>query len=128
MSDEREQTLRELMEELSGYSGAVAVTLEALPVPIKLPGSESEDTDLAREMLPAVIRAFEILNEQPLPKEQQTWAAAALLHWITAAESVLIYALRGTRYKAEAAVLNIVLGEAVLADLFEWLDKQDGTA
>ncbi|UQA95643.1 hypothetical protein [Streptomyces halobius] len=128
MSDEREQILQELMKELGLYTAGLTITLVALPIPIKLPGNEGGGVNLARELLPAVIRAYEIVNEQPLPEEQQAWACAALLHWILATESILVYPVNAREYRADAAVLNMRLGKAVLADLLEWLNKQDDIA
>ncbi|MFJ2432958.1 hypothetical protein ACIOWM_07070 [Streptomyces anulatus] len=124
MSDHQEARTEDLMRRLAHFAHGIDITMAALPIPIALPKGE---ISLIGDYLPAVIRAYEIVDEQPLPEVQQAAAVTSLLHWITAAELALGYSLSGAEHRADAAVLNCMLGEQILADLMEALVDPEGT-
>ncbi|MFJ1858757.1 hypothetical protein ACIOHA_15780 [Streptomyces anulatus] len=124
MSDHQEARTDDLMRRLAHFAHGIDITMAALPIPIALPKGE---ISLIGDYLPAIIRAYEIVDEQPLPEVQQAAAVTSLLHWITATELALGYSLSGAEHRADAAVLNCMLGEQILADLMEALVDPEGT-
>ncbi|MFC8625629.1 hypothetical protein [Streptomyces anulatus] len=124
MSDSQEARTDDLMRRLAHFAHGIDIAMTALPIPIALPTGE---ISLIGDYLPAIIRAYEIVDEQPLPGEQVAMAVTALLHWITAAELALGYAISGADHRADGAVLNCLLGEPILADLMEALIDPEGS-
>ncbi|MEV7871489.1 hypothetical protein AB0P17_36565 [Streptomyces sp. NPDC088124] len=125
MSDDQDRVISDLMGRLGIYAQGIAMALMALPVPMSLPKGD-QGKGLLRDFLPAVVRAYEIADEQPIPVEQRAIACTALLHWITAAELTVAYAVSGDQYRADAALLAMMTGEPMLADLIEWLVDPEG--
>ncbi|MEV7422853.1 hypothetical protein [Streptomyces sp. NPDC091212] len=122
MSDENDNRTEHLMEHLANYAEGITTALLTLPIPIELPHGHG----LVEEFLPAVIRAYDIMDEQPIPRMQQVIARAALLHWITGAELILSYVVTGKTHRADGALINLLTGEQILADLIEWLVDPEG--
>ncbi|WP_046495053.1 hypothetical protein [Streptomyces odonnellii] len=124
MSDDKDAQVEHLMRHLSSYAEKLDTVLAALPIPIRLPQGKQ---GLISDFLPAVIRAYHIVGEQPIPDRQQMDAAAALLGWITAAELTIVYAKGGMPHHADAALLNVTYGEGAADDLMEWLIDPEGS-
>ncbi|ARF62885.1 hypothetical protein B1H20_16930 [Streptomyces violaceoruber] len=125
MSDYQEARTEDLMRRLSRFAHGINLAMAALPIPITLPAKG--DVSLIGDYLPAAIRAYEIVDEQPLPEIQLAQATTALLHWITAAELVVGYTLSGAEHRADGAVLLCLAGEGHLADLVEFLIDPEGS-
>ncbi|MFF1416552.1 hypothetical protein [Streptomyces sp. NPDC058280] len=124
MSDSDDITTERLMERLSVYARGISMALSSLPIPIELP--HGDGVSLIKDFMPAVIRAYEIVDEQPIPEEQQAVACTALLHWVAAAELVIAFAVSTAQHRADGALLNMMCGEPLLADLIEWLVDPEG--
>ncbi|MGW7085033.1 hypothetical protein ACWGH2_16295 [Streptomyces sp. NPDC054871] len=122
MSDAEEFTLDRLLRRLSTYASALVDAMAALPLPIALP--KNPQMELVKELRPAIIRAYEIIDEQPMPEEQIAQATTVLLYWIAASELTVAYALQGGEWRSDAALLNLLAGEDHLADLLSWLSGQ----
>ncbi|MFE7128943.1 hypothetical protein [Streptomyces sp. NPDC057617] len=124
MSDDKDAQVQHLMGHLSAYAEKLDTALAALPIPIRLPQGRQ---GLIADFLPAVIRVYSIMQEQPIPDDQQADAAAALLGWITAAELTVVFAKGGMLHHADAALLSVMYGEGALDDLMEWLIDPEGS-
>ncbi|GGZ51683.1 hypothetical protein [Streptomyces rubiginosohelvolus] len=125
MSDHQEARTEDLMRRLSNFAHGINLAMAALPIPMTLPSTG--EVSLIGDYLPAAIRAYEIVDEQPLPELQLAQATTALLHWITAAELTVGYTLSGAGHRADGAVLLCMGGEQHLADLIEFLVDPEGT-
>ncbi|MGW7198475.1 hypothetical protein [Streptomyces chryseus] len=122
MSDREEATTDRLMRRLAAYAQGITAVLGNLPLPITIP--TGEDASLMSDVRPSIIRAYEIVDEQPLPEALEILLIPTLLHWITGAELIVGYALTGAQHRADAAVLNMLAGEMFLADIIEWQATQ----
>ncbi|MFJ1581574.1 hypothetical protein [Streptomyces sp. NPDC088182] len=124
MSDDKDRQTEQLMDRFKTYAEGIGLALRALPIPIALP--YGEEHGLIADFMPAVVRAYNIVDEQPIPEEQTATACTALLYWITAAEMIVAYAVSGSQHRADAALLAMMTGEPLLADLIEWLIDPEG--
>ncbi|MEV7871488.1 hypothetical protein AB0P17_36560 [Streptomyces sp. NPDC088124] len=123
MADNQDRMLAELMDQLTAYAKRIAIALSALPVPMSLPQGRQ---GLFADFLPAVIRAYGIVDQQPLPEYQQATARTALLFWINAAEMIGAYREFGAPHHADAAILSMMTGEPLLAELIDFLVDPEG--
>ncbi|MFF1416551.1 hypothetical protein [Streptomyces sp. NPDC058280] len=118
MSDSEDATMELLTHRLTTtYTGLVA-TCATLPIPITLPTGDVSSKDL----IPAVRRIVEIVEEQPVPEDQQAQLFTGAVLWLAAADlySMLI---KGEFIEARAAG---ALGTPMIANdalhaLGEWL-------
>ncbi|MFJ2178908.1 hypothetical protein ACIOHE_39195 [Streptomyces sp. NPDC087851] len=124
MSDEKDRVIADLMVRLANYAQGITLALSALPIPMSLP--QEDGTHLIRDFTPAVVRAYSIVDEQPIPVEQQATASTALLFWINAAEMIVAYRISGERHRADAALLSMMTGEPLLAELIDFLIDPEG--
>lgn len=122
MSDTDDRLLNLLLHRLSVYATGLIEAMAQLPLPIALP--KDERMELLKTFRPAVIRAYELLDEQPMPEEQIAQATTVLLYWLAASELTAMYAVRGGMWRADTATLNMLAGEDHLADLLSWLSGQ----
>ncbi|WP_411140263.1 hypothetical protein [Streptomyces sp. x-80] len=82
MSDEFEHRVRETAHHLLVTYQLIIQVCELLPVPITLPNSEVIES---REIIPAVARVVEIIEDQPITEIQQAGIWGACLHWLAGA-------------------------------------------
>ncbi|MEU1155760.1 hypothetical protein ABZ369_22465 [Streptomyces sp. NPDC005918] len=123
MSDANEFIANLLMARLSHFAVGLAEALEKLPLPIALP--RGEHINLVGEFRPAVARAYELVEDQPMPEDKKGEFIAVILFWLAASDLVIAYVHSGEDYRADAAILNIGFGENELADLLSWLSDQE---
>lgn len=122
MSDFEEFVMTKLAAHLSRtYSGLATLCLN-LPVPVSLPTGAISNV----EAIPAVRRAMEIAEEQPMPEDNQAELHAACAFWLGAMD--LFGLLAGHEFhetRAVSAAACLIQAESILLDLAEWLGSLD---
>ncbi|MFD4830164.1 hypothetical protein ACFWPV_09955 [Streptomyces uncialis] len=105
-------------DEMAGYLAhtlfrafmAIGMACETLPLPIRFPDDGNPAN--ARQ---AVARAAELVTEQPIPLDMQAALHAACVHWVAAADLLLV--LLGNDYeeiRAEGVMGNLLYTYDVL--------------
>ncbi|MEU6340275.1 hypothetical protein ABZ883_04900 [Streptomyces sp. NPDC046977] len=114
MSDENDFWTERLMDRLVRYYLGIHKAFKALPIPIELP---VQQVGLYADLLPAVIQAYKILDEEPISQHDMATATTVALYWIAGCELTVAYAASHEAHRADAAMLQLMAGEGHLGDL-----------
>ncbi len=118
MADQDDINIEKMIDDLRDYYTGLVVGYLRLPIPIALPTEINSFT----EVMASVFRAYELLNDQPLPEEVVAVLTATTLHWISAAELMVNFVVHGKEAIAHAALLNMFSGQPYLMDFIHWTD------
>ncbi|MEV0090442.1 hypothetical protein [Streptomyces sp. NPDC050738] len=117
MADETDATYEALMARLGQFAQALAFSLTEMPLSITLPDGI---VYLVRDIRPALIRAYDLIKEEPIPDSVKVSATSAVLYWLSAMDMTMIYSTTGEHFRADAATLHLLAGEIHLYQLIEW--------
>lgn len=117
MADEKDTRYEALMARLGQFSQALAFSLIEMPLPISLPNGVIY---LVRDMRPAIIRAYDLIAEEPIQDTVKVAASAAILYWLSAMDMTMLYEATSEPFRADAADLHLLAGEIHLHNLIEW--------
>ncbi|MGW7198473.1 hypothetical protein [Streptomyces chryseus] len=118
MSDFEEQAMNKLATDIGQlYSGLVTVCLN-LPVMVTLPTGEVSNVD----MVPAVRRVMDLIEDQPMPEDQQATLFACCAFWLGALDLFGLLVVEGfDKARAHSAAANVVMAEQHLMSVTLWL-------
>ncbi|MER8083830.1 hypothetical protein ABTZ57_01375 [Streptomyces sp. NPDC094048] len=118
MSDFEEQATRKMASHLSRiYSGLATVCLN-LPVAVTLPTGAISNV----EAVPAVRRVMAIVEDQPMPVQQQATLFAVCAFWLGALDLYGLVIQEGFDVaRAHSVAANILMAEDHLHDITVWL-------
>lgn len=124
MSDEFEHQVRETGNALAVTYKLLVQVCELLPVPITLPNSEVIES---REIIPAVARVVEIIEDQPINEIQQAGIWGACLHWLAGANLFTqMLAMETTDHMLDLQIqINVVVAGEALVLLSQELRHQE---
>ncbi|MER5559686.1 hypothetical protein ACWGLE_01160 [Streptomyces sp. NPDC055897] len=116
MADQGDLDIERVLDELRDfYTGLVVANLR-LPLPIALPTK----IDRFTEVMDSVIRAYELIDDQPMPEDALAVLTTMTLYWISAAELVVVYVAEGKEPLGHAALLQMLAGQEHLRDFLHW--------
>ncbi|MER7807904.1 hypothetical protein [Streptomyces sp900116325] len=118
MSDFEDQAMRKMAAHLSESYSSLATICLNLPVPVTLPTGTVSNL----EVVPAIRRVMDIVEDQPMPELQQATLLAICAFWLGAMDiySLLVREEFHTA-RAHSAAANILMAEDHLQDLAVWL-------
>ncbi|MEV5944534.1 hypothetical protein [Streptomyces sp. NPDC051994] len=118
MADQGDLNVERVLDELRDfYTGLVIANLR-LPLPIALPTKIERFTDV----LNAVMRAYELIDDQPMPEEALAVLTTTTLYWISAAELAVVFVAEERQPLGHAALLQMLAGQEHLRDFLHWTD------
>ncbi|MEV4974432.1 hypothetical protein [Streptomyces scopuliridis] len=121
MSDFEDQSMSRLSAHVSVAYAALATACAILPVPVTLPTGTVSNVEAA----PAVARAMDLVQDQPMPEEQQAQIFAACAFWLAALDLYGLLVKEGfTRARAHSTAANLLMAEDQLGDMLAWLREQ----
>ncbi|MFJ2178909.1 hypothetical protein ACIOHE_39200 [Streptomyces sp. NPDC087851] len=117
MTDRADEMMEHAGHQIAHIYSGLASACAALPLPITLPTG----VVTSEEIIPAVRRIVEIIEEVPLPEDQQADLFAVATYWLAAVD---LYGINVHEFEESrvAGVMGILLmaGET-LGQLAEWL-------
>lgn len=118
MSDFEDETTGKLAAHLSTSYTVLATVCLNLPIPVTLPTGAVSNV----EVVPAVRRIMEIVEDQPMPQQQQATLFAVCAFWLGALDiySLLIRDEFATA-RANSVAANLLMAEDHMMDLTVWL-------
>jgi len=123
MSDASEWGMRNVAAELVDFYDLLVALVASLPIPISLPSGPAYDS---KEIVPAVRRVVEIINDQPVSDEVKAGVWGVCLHWLSAAEMFTLLTARGwDEIRAQQALINLTAASVALEGLEEVLREQE---
>ncbi|UQA95644.1 hypothetical protein [Streptomyces halobius] len=120
MSDRQDMELGEFAEQLTDTYRDLVTTCLNLPVPITLHAGVVRPA----EAYPAVTRVIDLIEDQPLPEEQQMNLQVACCMWMAALDLYKLQAGEARKYRLEGAAMALAQADIALADLGSWLLEQ----
>ncbi|MEV7422852.1 hypothetical protein [Streptomyces sp. NPDC091212] len=123
MSDNSDRMIERIGDKIGYTYAALVVVCAALPVPVALP----KGIVTSEEIIPAVRRVVEIIDEIPLPEGQQAELFTAAVLWLGAVD--LYELLLHTPFEASraASAMGILLVAVdTLKDLAAW-QRENGS-
>ncbi|MFE4647731.1 hypothetical protein [Streptomyces sp. NPDC056707] len=118
MSDFEDQAMRKMAGHLSESYSSLATVCLNLPIPVTLPTGTVSNV----EVVPAIRRVMAIVEDQPMPEQQQATLFAVCAFWLGAMD---IYSLLVREEfdvaRAHSAAANILMTEDHLMDITVWL-------
>jgi hypothetical protein len=116
MADQGDIDLEKVLDELRDFYTGLVVSYLRLPLPIALPTRIERFTDV----MDAVLRAYELIDDQPMPEDALAVLTTTTLYWISAAELTINFVAHEKEAIAHAALLNMLAGEGHLNDFIHW--------
>ncbi|MER8233487.1 hypothetical protein [Streptomyces sp. NPDC094049] len=116
MSDNPRAKIEALLDNLTRTYLMLRKVCGILPIPILLPGSIQEAEEVGMDILPAVARAVEIIEDQPLAPDIAREVESGALFWISALKVLRHLAQHGDDPTAETEItlLLIAAGGALI--------------
>ncbi|MFB6950194.1 hypothetical protein ACFCXP_11240 [Streptomyces niveus] len=117
MADSEDQAMERLAHHISMTYGVLATLCLSLPVAVTLPTGLVSNLDV----VPAVRRMMDIIEDQPMPEEQQATLFAACSFWLGAMD---LYGLLTRDFhiaRANSAAACLLMCDDTMNDLIVWL-------
>lgn len=125
MSDEFERQTRELGNIILAVYAMVIEVCGLLPIPIGLPDFEG-DTLHGEEMISAVTRVTDLIEDEPIDELLQAGIWGGCLHWLSAAHLFTRYMETGEGIVAQEIKINLATGGEALHTVAHMLiDSQE---
>ncbi|MGV4984534.1 hypothetical protein ACVB8X_14020 [Streptomyces sp. NRAIS4] len=125
MSDEFERQVRELGNIILTVYGMVIEVCGLLPIPISLPDFEG-DTLRGDEMIAAVTRVTDLIEDEPIDELIQAGIWGGCLHWLSAAHLFSRYMETGEDIVSQEIKINLATGgEALHTVVHMLIDSQE---
>ncbi|MFE9296579.1 hypothetical protein [Streptomyces niveus] len=117
MADSEDQAMKKLAQHLSMSYVVLATLCINLPIAVTLPTGEVSNVDI----VPAIRRTMEIIEDQPMPEEQQATLFAACSFWLGAVDLYGLLTRDFHTARAHSAAACLLMCDDVMGDLIEWL-------
>ncbi|MDT0567901.1 hypothetical protein RM704_10535 [Streptomyces sp. DSM 3412] len=120
MADSQDMTMGYLASRLGDIYTAIALLCTSLPVKIVLPiGSVSNV-----EVIPAVRRVAEIVEDQPMPEEVQAELFASCVFWLAAIDLYGLLTQDFHEVRVQSALANLIMAEDSAKVVAGWIKDQ----
>ncbi|MDX3831375.1 hypothetical protein [Streptomyces europaeiscabiei] len=122
MADSQDMAMSYLASRIGDIYTAIALLCMSLPVEIVLPiGSVSNI-----EVIPAVRRVAEIVEDQPMPEEVQAELFASCVFWLAAIDLYGLLTQDFHEVRVQSALANLIMAEDSAKAVAVWIkDQQD---
>lgn len=122
MADSQDMAMGHLAARLGDIYTAIALLCMSLPVEIIIPiGSVSNV-----EVIPAVRRVAEIIDDQPMPEEVQAELFASCVFWLAAIDLYGLLTQDFHEARVQSALANLIMAEDSAKMVAVWIkDQQD---
>ncbi|MFB7596906.1 hypothetical protein [Streptomyces sp. NPDC056160] len=125
MSDESEREIQNLGIAILGIYTLISRVCGFLPIPITLPDFEA-DTLRSGEMIAAVVRITELIEDEPISEDLQAGIWGGCLHWLSAAHLFSRYMETAEHVVSLEIRVNLVTaGETLHSVAHELIDTQE---
>ncbi|MER7814524.1 hypothetical protein [Streptomyces sp. NPDC096153] len=118
MSDSEDQMMENLAHRLAVSYSALATLCQNLPIEVTIPTGEVSNS----EIVPALRRVMEIVEDQPMPRSQQNLLHAACAYWLGAMD---LYGLLATvefhSARGHSVAACLVMADDMMRLLTAWL-------
>lgn len=120
MADSQDMTMGYLASRIGDIYTAIALLCMSLPVEIVLPiGSVSNV-----EVIPAVRRVAEIVEDQPMPEEVQAELFASCVFWLAAIDLYGLLTQDFHEVRVQSALANLIMAEDSAKVVAAWIKDQ----
>ncbi|MBX7464944.1 hypothetical protein [Streptomyces sp. NPDC057910] len=116
MADQGDIDLEKVLDELRDFYTGLVICYLRLPIPIALPTEINQFKDVTD----AVARAYDLIDDQPMPEDALAVLTTTTLYWISAAELVTTFVGSGKESHAHAALLSMLAGQDHMRDFIHW--------
>ncbi|MFI0530301.1 hypothetical protein ACH3XX_09655 [Streptomyces scabiei] len=120
MADSQDMTMGYLASRIGDIYTGIALLCMSLPVEIVLPiGSVSNV-----EVIPAVRRVAEIVEDQPMPEEVQAELFASCVFWLAAIDLYGLLTRDFHEVRVQSALANLIMAEDSAKAVAVWIREQ----
>lgn len=118
MSDFEDEAMRKMAAHLSTSYTVLATVCLNLPIPVTLPTGAVSNV----EVVPAIRRVMDIVEDQPMPQTQQATLFAVCAFWLAGMDIYTLLAREEFNIaRAHSVAANLLMAEDHLMDLTVWL-------
>ncbi|MFS4105111.1 hypothetical protein [Streptomyces sp. PD-S100-1] len=124
MADHEDQELTQLAIDVAVGYAQIMTALRHLPIPIQLPEGLVEPKDAVIGMM----RALDLLEEEPLPEGIAHSIQVACASWLNAEDLLRLQVHRPRPYRIAGATICLLTAQTEIVNAMEWLvdHQEDG--